>query len=311
MINVLLLGYIAILALFVWLGLIPFNRFWKFSPVVVALALLIGLFIPMGWGAPSGAAVVARNSVQVVPSVSGEVIEVPVAANKPLKEGDVLFRIDPTTYQAQVDAIEAQLKFAELRLGQYTQLQRADSGRAFDVQQRESEVDQLKAQLEGAKWNLDKTTVRAPADGYVTNLALRKGARVTAQSPVMAFIDTSETIFAVAIPQINTRYIETGQPIEVTFKALPGAVYTGRVETILQAIASGQTQTSGLAIAPTDVETAPFIVRVKLDDEGAARRLPAGSTGLAAIFTDHITITHVIRRVVLRQTAILNYINPF
>jgi RND family efflux transporter MFP subunit len=311
MMNVLLLGYIAILALFVWLGLIPFNRFWKFSPLIVALALLVGLFIPMGWGAPAGAAIVARNSVQIVPSVSGEVTEVPVAANTPLREGDVLFRIDPTTYRAQVEAIEAQLKFAELRLSQYTQLQRADSGRAFDVQQRESEVDQLKAQLDGAKWNLDKTTVRAPADGYVTNVALRKGARVTAQSPVMAFIDTSSTIFAVAIPQINTRFIEPGQPIEVTFKALPGTVYTGRVETILQAIASGQTQTSGLAVAPTDVDTAPFIVRVKLDDEAAARRLPAGSTGLAAIFTDHITITHVIRRVVLRQTAILNYVNPF
>jgi RND family efflux transporter MFP subunit len=309
--NVLLLGYIAILGLFVWLGFIPFNRFWKFSPLIVAVLLVVGLFIPMGWGAPTGAAVVARNSVQVVPSVSGEVTEVPVAANTPLKEGDVLFRIDPTTYKAQVDAIEAQLKFAELRLGQYTQLQRADSGRAFDVQQRESEVDQLKAQLDGAKWNLDKTTVRAPADGYVTNVALRKGARVTAQSPVMAFIDTSSTIFAVAVPQINTRFIEPGQPIEVTFKALPGKVYTGRVETILQAIASGQTQTSGLAVAPTDVDTAPFIVRVKLDDETAARRLPAGSTGLAAIFTDHVAITHVIRRVVLRQTAILNYVNPF
>src|SRR4029079_11355933 len=311
MMNVLLLGYIAILALFVWLGLIPFNRFWKFSPVIVAIALVVGLFIPMGWGAPSGAAVVARNSVQVVPSVSGEVIEVPVAANTPLKAGDILFRIDPTTYQAQVKAIEAQLKFAELRLSQMTQLQSRDTGRAFDVEQRQEEVDQFRAQLEGAKWNLDKTTVRAPADGYVTNLALRKGARVTAQSPVMAFIDTSSTIFAVAIPQINTRYIETGQPIEITFKALPGSVYTGRVETILQAIATGQTQTSGLAVAPTDVETAPFIVRIKLDDDAVARRLPAGSTGLAAIFTDHVAISHVIRRVVLRQTAILNYINPF
>jgi RND family efflux transporter MFP subunit len=311
MMNVLLLGYIAILALFVWIGLIPFNRFWKLSPVIVAVALVVGLFIPMGWGAPSGAAVVARNSVQIVPSVAGEVIEVLVAANKPLKQGDVLFRIDPTTYQAQVDAIEAQLKFAELRLGQYTQLQRADAGRAFDVQQRESEVDQLKAQLDGAKWNLDKTTVRAPADGYVTNLALRKGARVTAQSPVMAFIDTSETIFAVAIPQINTRYVAVGQPIEVTFKTEPGIVYTGWVETILQAVASGQTQTGGLAVAPTEVETAPFIVRIKLDDESAAKRLPAGTTGLAAIFTDHVTISHVIRRVVLRQTAILNYVNPF
>ena len=60
-----------------------------------------------------------------------------------------------------------------------TQLQRHDTGRAFDVEQRQAEVDQLKAQIDGAKWNLDKTVVRAPADGYVTNLALRKGARVS------------------------------------------------------------------------------------------------------------------------------------
>ena len=304
MIVVLLNSYLALLALFVWLRFIPFNTFWKLSPVIVALLLLVGLFIPMGWGAPSGPAVVVRNSVQIVPSVAGEVIDVPVVANTPLKQGDALFRIDPIPY-------EAQLKFAELRFGQYSQLQRSESGRAFDVQQRESEVDQLKAQLDGAKWNLDKTTVRAPADGYVTNLALRKGARVTAQSPVMAFIDTSETLFGAEIPQIYARYIEIGQPAEITFKVFPGQVYTGRVETVLQAIASGQTQVSGLAVAPTEVQAAPFVVRIKLDDQELTRRLPAGSTGLAAIYTDHVKAAHVIRKVVLRQAAIVNYVNPF
>src|SRR3954469_5992105 len=98
MIVVLLNAYIAILALFVWLRFIPFNTFWKLSPVVVLLLLLIGLFIPMGWGAPSGPAAGIRNSVQVVPSVAGEVVEVPVTANTPVKAGDILFRIDPTTY---------------------------------------------------------------------------------------------------------------------------------------------------------------------------------------------------------------------
>jgi RND family efflux transporter MFP subunit len=277
----------------------------------VLLLLLVGLFIPMGWGAPSGPAAVVRNSVQIVPSVAGEVVDVPVVANVSVKEGDVLFRIDPTTYQAQVQAIEAQLKFAELRLGQFSELQRRDTGRAFDVQEREAEVEQLRAQLDSAKWNLDRTTVRAPADGYVTNLALRKGARVTGQSPVMAFIDTSETIFGVEIPQIYTRYIEVGQPVEITFKTFPGAVFPGKVETVLQALATGQTQPGGLAVAPTEIQSAPFIVRITLDDQDVAKRLPAGSTGLAAIFTDHVKASHVVRKVVLRQTAILNYVNPF
>ena len=311
MMIVLLASYIAILALFVWLRFIPLNTFWKFSPLIVLLALNLGLFIPMGWGAPSGPVAVLRNSVQIVPDVAGEVIEVAAVANTPMKEGDVLFRIDSTTYAAQVQAIEAQLKFAELRLGQFSQLQRADSGRAFDVQQREAEVEQLRAQLDGAKWNLDKTTVRAPADGYVTNLALRKGARVTAQSPVMAFIDTSDTIVGVEIAQIYARYVELGQAVEVTFKTYPGEVFTARVEAVLQAIASGQTQVGGTAVAPTDIQSAPFVIRVKLDDNALAQRLPAGSTGLAAIFTAHVAPSHVIRRVLLRQVAIVNYINPF
>jgi len=201
--------YVAVLFLLVWLNVIRFNTFWKASPFIVLLLLNLGLFIPMGWGAPQGPALVARNSVSIIPNVAGEVIEVPADANAPLKSGDVLFRIDPTPYDSQVKAIEAQLKFQDLRLSQMTQLVERDSGRTFDVQQRQSEVDQLKAQLEGARWNLDKTVVRAPADGYVTNVALRKGARVTT-APVMAFIDTSETIVGVEISQNNTRYVAPG-----------------------------------------------------------------------------------------------------
>ena len=310
MIVVLLNLYIAILALFVWLKFIPFNLFWKISPVIVLLALLLGLFIPMQWGAPAGPGVIVRNSVQIIPSVAGEVIDVPVEANTPVKQGDVLFRIDPTTYEAQVRALEAQLKLQEQRLAEMTQLQTRGTGRAFDVEQRQAEVDQLRAQVDGAQWNLDKTIVRAPADGYVTNLALRKGARVTAQSPVMAFIDTADTIFGAEIAQPFARYIEPGQAAEATFKMFPGQVFTGRVETVIQAVATGQAQVSGSAVAPAEVQSAPFVVRISLDDETIAERLPAGSTASVAIFTDHIKASHVIRKVLLRQTALVNYVFP-
>ena len=81
----------------------------------------------------------------------------------------------PMPFDAQVKAIKAQLKLSATRLSQMTQLFERDSGRGFDVEQRQSEVDQLKAQLESAKWNLDKTVVRAPADGYVTNIGPAQG----------------------------------------------------------------------------------------------------------------------------------------
>jgi RND family efflux transporter MFP subunit len=305
--------YLVLLFLLVHFKILPWNLFWKVSPFLVILLTLFGLLIPMSWGAPQGTALVVRNSVAIVPDVAGEVTEVPVTANTPLKAGDVLFRIDPTPYDAQVRAIEAQLKLARTRLAQMTQLFERDAGRGFDVEQRQSETDQLTAQFDGAKWNLDKTTVRAPSDGYVTNLALRKGARVAnlPLSPVMAFIDTSNTIIGVEINQIDARYIAPGQETEVTFKFAPGWIYTGKVESILQAIATGQTQTSGTAVSPKEIEAAPFVVRVKLDNADVARNLPAGAAGTAAIYTEHLKPTHIVRRVILRQIAILNYVNPF
>jgi RND family efflux transporter MFP subunit len=302
--------YLVLLFVLVRFGIVSFNLFWKCSPFIVLLLLNLLLFIPMGWGAPQGSALVVRNAVSIIPNVAGEVIDVPVEGNAALKTGDVLFRIDPVPYEAQVRAIEAQLKLSATRLAQMTQLFERDSGRGFDVEQRQSEVDQLKAQLEGAKWNLDKTVVRAPADGYATNVALRKGARV-GSSPVMAFIDTSETLIGVEISQNDARYIAPGQPVELTFKLMPGTVYSGEVETVLQAISTGQTQASGLAVTPKAVESAPFVVRVKLDDQELSKRLPAGSTGTAAIFTEAVKPTHIIRKVLLRQIAILNYVNPF
>jgi multidrug resistance efflux pump len=308
-----LIVYLVLLFILVKLRIVPFNLFWKISPAIVFVLLLFGLFVPMGWGAPSGPTLVVRNSVSIVPNVAGEVIDVPVEANTPIKAGDVLFKIDPTPYQAQVDALTAQLKFEELRLSQMTELQKGPAGRTFDVEERQANVDQLKGQLNGAKWSLDKTVVRAPADGYVTNLALRKGARVASLplAPVMAFIDTSDTLVGVEVAQIYSRYIEPGQDVEVTFKCRPGQIYSGKVEAILQAVSTGQVRPSGLAITPDELQATPFVVRVKLDDEAFASSLPAGSIGTAAIYTDHVKPTHFIRRVLLRQIAILNYISPF
>ena len=305
--------YLVILFALVKLRIVPFNLFWKISPAVVLLVLMFGLFVPMGWGAPSGPALVIRNSVPIVPDVAGEVLEVPVAANTPLKAGDVLFKIDPVPFKAAVDALAAQLKFEETRLSEMSQLAQANAGRVFDVEQREATVEQLEAQLVGAQWNLDKTVVRAPAEGYVTNLALRKGARVSTLplAPVMAFIDTSETILGIEVAQIDSRYVAPGQPVEMTFKYLPGEVHAGKVVAVIQAIATGQVQASGSAATPRQLTAAPFVVRVKLDDDKLAASLPAGAIGDAAIFTDHVKPAHIIRKVLLRQTAILNYVLPF
>lgn len=310
MIMAILAVYGAILAILEKFGIIVWSKKWAASFPALWLALQLILLIPMAWGSPQGPALVLRNTVSIVPDVAGEVIEIAAQPNKPLSAGDVLFRIDPVPYEAVVKSLEAQLALQEQLLANSTQLQERQVGRAVDLLERQAAVDNLKGQLQNARWNLDKTTVRAPGDGFITNVALRKGARV-AGTPVMAFIDTSSSGVAVEITQNNTRYIEPGQPVEIAFKFAPGMIYTGKVKTVVQAISTGQVAASGMAATPKEIQSAPFIVVVDLDDQEFARRLPMGATGTAAIYTEHQKVSQVIRKIILRQISILNYVNPF
>lgn len=87
MIIFLTLCYVAVLALLIKLGVIRLNLWWKLSPLVWLVMLLVVLFIPMQWGAPTGTVQVYQYVVEVIPNVSGKVVEVPVKPLSPLKEG--------------------------------------------------------------------------------------------------------------------------------------------------------------------------------------------------------------------------------
>ena len=278
MIVVLLNGYVALLALFVWLRFIPFNLFWKLSPVLVLLVLLVGLFIPMGWGAPSGPAAVLRNSVQIVPSVAGEVVEVPVdgehagqGRRRPVPDRSDHLRGTSAGHRGAAQVRRTALVPAD-------ELQTRASAAPSTCRSAKPRSSSC-APARRREMEPRPTTVRAPADGYVTNLALRKGARVTAQSPVMAFIDTSETIFGVEIPQIYARYIAgraagRGHVQDIPRRGLHREGGGGVAGDRNRADAARRPR-----VRRPEIQPAPFVVRIKLDDQEVARRLPAGSTG--------------------------------
>jgi len=112
MIVFLTLCYVAILAIFVKLGVIKLTLWWKISPLVWMLVMLIILFLPMQWGAPAGDLLVLNYVVEIIPNVAGEVTEVPVKPLVPVTKGDVLFQIDRRPFQAEVDRLEAALAAA-------------------------------------------------------------------------------------------------------------------------------------------------------------------------------------------------------
>jgi multidrug resistance efflux pump len=376
MIVFLTLCYAAILAILVKLRVVPFNLWWKLSPLAWMLLLFAALFVPMQWGAPSGPVRVYRYTVEIVPGVTGNVVEVPVRPLEPVGRGDVLFRIDPEPFErevrrlraalaeaeqlvpqlgADVEAAEAglkraqaQLDLAEVERARAQALTRRGAGtpEEFDIARTneqvaidsvkeaeaklkqarlalESETEegvntavaQAREQLARAEYDLGQATVRAPSDGMVMQLTLRPGERVAAfpLRGAMVFVERERNRVAAAIPQYALRHVEPGQPAEVALKILPGRTLPATVESIAYMTASGQvTNSSTLRDFPDGAGLAqPYGVILDLDEEALGLpNLPGGASGTAAIYTDRARPTHVIRRVMVRMNAWLNYLVP-
>ncbi|MFV1983120.1 MAG: HlyD family secretion protein [Thiohalomonadales bacterium] len=313
MILVLTLLYVGLLLLAIKLKFIQATLFWKLSPIIWMLLLLVGLFIPMQFWAPGGYVRIAQPTVQIVPNVAGEVIRVVAQPNKAVQKDDVLFQIDPIPFKAITDRFKADLEIATIRVKQQQELKRKGVGRKADLDRAVAQMKSTQAQLDGALYNLDQTTVRAPGNGIITNSGtLQSGARVVAApfQQTMTFIDEQRVVLA-QIYQTYMRYVEPGQTAEIAFKMYPGKVFKATVQSIFPGSALGQFGPSGLLPAAMQEVHGPMFVRLLLDDNEVAKTLLAGSTGEVAIYTPRGSATHVIRKVMIRMTAIMNYVIPF
>ena len=89
---------------------IPVNKWTVPTAVLGGVFIVAGLVLTMNYNHPyTYVAQKAVIGVPIIAQVSGVVSEVPVTPNQPLKAGEVLFRIDPTIYQARVDRLQADL----------------------------------------------------------------------------------------------------------------------------------------------------------------------------------------------------------
>ncbi len=373
MIVFLTLIYVAVLFVLVKLKVLPNSKATWLSTIGWTVILLIFLFIPMQWGAPSGPVKVLTRAVPIVPNVAGQVVEVVAEPNVAMQKGDVLFRIDPEPFeiaaaraQATVSRVEAQIRqdreslaSAQAQLRQaiaqrdLAQSRFEDDSRLVEsgaisenrletrqtnldaaqgtvdqaqaaVSRAQVELDALtpdgvvaklaeaQAALDQAQWNLQETTVRAPSEGFVNNLAITEGQRVVSFpfSPAGVFVDTAEKGLVVQVHQIYLRHLRPGQPAEIAFKIRPGELVTGTVDTIFDISSQGQAQVSGTVFQAGEIVSEPFIVTIVPDDPDILETIPPGAAGLAAMYTDSAAATHVIRKVIVRMNSILNYIRP-
>ncbi|MGH8172622.1 MAG: HlyD family secretion protein [Rhodanobacteraceae bacterium] len=368
---------LAIYAFFVWLIFFKFKWLpWNTISMVIvftipivgitALILLLNIF------APSSADVrVLKYVVNVIPQVRGRVIEVPVEPNRLVKKGSVLFRIDPTPYQLQVDVLQAQLvnaqggsnklgkqldaamgqtravrsnlELARKRVAQNKELVAAGAGDRFALEQAQTslrqleselasaianegqvsalmnatvgqdqaEVAQIRAQLENAKWELEQTTVVAPADGYAINLQLRPGAMTAAfpVTPALSFVETEYQVVAL-YRQNELHAIEPGNEAEFTLSTSPGTIFKAKVDSIIWAQGQGQSalSTNLPTTGSMPVAEGRFAVKFTVDPKQAELFFPAGAMGEGAVYTNHLAIIQVVRKVILRIGAKMDYL---
>jgi len=399
--EVLLLG---IYSFFVWLIFfkfkwLPWNTVSQVVVITIPIVGMTALILALNVVAPSSHDVrVIKYVINMSSDQRGRVLDV-AEGNKPLRKGDMLYRIDPTQYQLQVNALEAQLantvgsskeleeqltgtqaqvaqsksaidqasqrvatsradlELATLRVTQNRELVAKGAGSKFDLEQAETnlrnarstmdgalsaeaqargalgqalagerqirqrmgaksngewaQIAQIRAQLEQARYDLQQTTVRAPANGTPVNVQLRPGALVTvlANMPALTFVEDEFTVVAL-YDQNELRLVKPGDEAEIALETMPGEIIKARVDSIIWAQGQGQSAVSG--VLPNTAGPPPppgrFPVKLTVDPKYREAFFAAGARGAAAIYTEHVEAIQILRKIMLRVGTKINYL---
>jgi len=174
-----------------------------------------------------------------------------------------------------------------------------------------TQVARLRASLADAEYNLELTTVRAPGQGFVTQMALRPGmyALPVPFRPVMVFVHHDDRVLAAGFLQNALQRVREGDEAEVAFDGVPGRIFKGKVRTVIDAIASGQLQAAGTL---QDMGERPLggraIALIDVDEDLGPYNLPGGSAAQVALYTPHAHHFAIIRRILLRMRSWQNFV---
>jgi HlyD family secretion protein len=238
-----------------------------------------------------------KTKVDVSADITGRIIELRVQEGDRVKKGDLLLRIDPSTFEAAVARAEAGLasaqaaaiqaeasrEQAERAARRARELREQNPNLVSDEQLEQAEtqfrvaaavalsadrqVDQSRALLQEARDQLAKTVLRAPMDGQVTRVAVEEG-EVAVPGTFSRETGLLMTVSDLSVIQVNVQVDETdvvrlslGDSSEITIDAFPDTTFAGRVTKI------SQSSTRLAAAAATAADRAvDYDVEITLDN---------------------------------------------
>lgn len=244
---------------------------------------------------------IRAEQVDITPQVSGSILTLNVKDNQFVHAGDVLFQIDPTPWKIAEMNADAKLAKAQSDLSRASHeverrrglSQNFISAEDLDtanmtLKAAQANFDAAKAEREHARWQLAQTNVKAPVDGWVTNLSTRVGNYAAVGHPVFALIDSHSFYVVGYFEETKLRHIREGDRADVVLYS-DDKKLQGHVSSIGRAIHDQSLATDGKLVA--DIKpTIPWVrlaqrvpVRIELDALPADTVLVAGTTCTVSI----------------------------
>jgi RND family efflux transporter MFP subunit len=273
--------------------------------ITVALAALAAALGWAMWDAYEGSpwtrdATVRAYVVTVAPEVAGRIVALPVADNQFVHKGDLLVRIDPTDFRIAVSLAEAAVRQAEANQqnARSEAKRRQEAGAAVSVEDRQTaetnaiaaqaELQQALSDLEQARVNLERTQIRSPVNGWVTNLMAQVGDFAIVGQREISLVDADSFWVDGYFEETHVGPIKPGDPATIELMGY-SQVIRGHVGSIARGIhvANAAPNDQGVAtVNPifTWVRLAQRIpVRIEIDQIPTGVVLVAGMTATVQI----------------------------
>lgn len=246
---------------------------------------------------------VRAEQVSVTPQVSGTITRLLVKDNQFVHAGEVLFSIDETPYHIAVLNAEAQLAKSQSDLAKanneanrrrhlsrnYISAEDLDTAN-INVKAMQASVAVAEATLKQAQWQLTQTVVKAPVDGWVTNLSTRPGDYATTGQPVFALVDSHSFYVVGYFEETKLRHIREGAPAQIVLYS-GSRTLQGHVSSIGRAIYDQSVETDS-GLVPDVKPNIPWVrlaqripVRIAFDQLPRDLTLVSGTTCTVSVGT--------------------------
>ena len=178
----------------------------------------------------------ANSSVVLSPEVSGRITNVGFSDGTSVDKGTLLFQLDDSTQQAQLNEARARVNLSEIEYKRIQKLFKQKAASENDLDSAAANLSINQSQAEFAQAQLKKLAIKAPFKGMIGLHSISAGEYVNAGQDLVTLVDLTTLKFDFALPETYLSKVKLAQRIEITTPAFPNQVYSGTVTAISPAI---------------------------------------------------------------------------